>query len=696
MKETAKSVSVKQVQLNDAFWSDFQNRIIDVVIPFQEKVLNDEIPDVEKSHAIENFRIAAGLSEGEFYGMVFQDSDVAKWLEGVAYSLTVKPDAELEARADDIIDIIEKAQQPDGYLNTFFTIKEPEHRWQNLEECHELYCAGHMMEAAVAYYQATGKDKLLHVMERMADHIIDRFGEDKERGIPGHQEVEIGLMRLYHVTGKEKYKDMARFFIDERGKNPEYFWEEKQKRRWSHWGKYDENKKPYTPYNQCHQTVYEQKEAVGHSVRAVYMYTAMADLAATEQDERLFDACQTLWDNMVEKRMYVTGGIGSTAGGEAFTIDYDLPNDMAYAETCASIGMAFFAKQMLRMKADGSYADILEREIYNGIISGIQLDGKKFFYVNPLEVNPDVSGKIHGHQHVLPTRPGWYGCACCPPNLVRLITSLGTYAWSESEDTIYSHLFMGQKAELGKAIINVDSKYPWEGQVNYHVAAKTSEEFTLAIHIPGYLKVAEAAECGTLSGSSCEMKPEMSSDTQGAERCTMQHAENCGIQDGRKGTDCRSIKVTLNGEAIDVLAKLKDGYLYITRRWSTNDEIAITFDMPVRRIFANTNVRADEGCVAFMRGPVVYCFEGVDNGVCLQALRIPKDLATENVQVVECKEGVLAGNTLLSMNGYRMVSSTSLYSEERPKKEDVTLTAVPYYAWGNRGENQMRVWMLGE
>ena len=654
MKETAKSVSVKQVQLKDAFWSEFQNRIIDVVIPFQEKVLNDEIPDVEKSHAIENFRIAAGMSEGEFYGMVFQDSDVAKWLEGVAYSLTVKPDADLEKRADDIIDIIEKAQQPDGYLNTFFTIKEPEHRWQNLEECHELYCAGHMMEAAVAYYQATGKDKLLHVMERMADHIIERFGEGKERGIPGHQEVEIGLMRLYHVTGKDKYKDMARFFIDERGRDPEYFDKEKKKRGWAHWCKYEPDKKVYTPYTQSHQTVYEQKEAVGHSVRAVYMCTGMADLAATEQDERLFAACQTLWNNIVEKRMYITGGIGSTAGGEAFTLDYDLPNDMAYAETCASIAMAFFAKQMLRMKADGSYADVLEREIYNGIISGIQLDGKRFFYVNPLEVNPGVSGKIHGHQHVLPTRPGWYGCACCPPNLVRLITSLGTYAWSEGEDTIYSHLFMGQEAQLDKATITVESKYPWEGKVNYCVASKTKETFTLAIHIPGYLKA-----------------------------------------DNNSGEHC-NLKITLNGETVDVSANLKNGYLYITRQWGDNDEIAISFDMPVRRIFANTNVRADEGCVAFMRGPVVYCFEGVDNGDCLQALRIPKELADKDVQVVECKEDVLAGNTLLSMEGYRMVSSDSLYSEERPKRQDVSLTAIPYYVWGNRGENQMRVWMQEE
>ncbi len=250
----AQEIAVNQVEIRDSFWSQFQEKIIDVVIPFQEKVLNDEVEGVAKSHAIENFRIAAGLSEGEFYGMVFQDSDVAKWLEGVAYSLAVKPDAELEARADEIIDIIEKAQQPDGYLDTYFIIKEPEHRWQNLQECHELYCAGHMMEAAVAYYQTTGKDKLLHVVERLADHIISRFGEGKERGIPGHQEVEIGLMKLYRATGNKSYKEMARFFLDERGKNPDYFYQEKVKRGWQHWGQYNLDPLDNT-YNQAHQTI---------------------------------------------------------------------------------------------------------------------------------------------------------------------------------------------------------------------------------------------------------------------------------------------------------------------------------------------------------------------------------------------------------------------------------------------------------
>ena len=395
MKDGLKEGLLNKVKVTDQFWHGYQELVMDTVIPYQEKILNDEIPGVEKSHALANFRIAAGLEEGEFYGMVFQDSDVAKWLEGVAYALEVRSDPELEERADKVIEIIEKAQQDDGYLNTFFTIKEPEHRWQNLQECHELYCAGHMMEAAAAYYEVTGKDRLLHVMERMAEHIGKRFGteEGKEPGIPGHQEIELGLLRLYEVTGKENYKDLARYFIEQRGKDPDYFVKEKEKRGWVHFDMDVNNRE----YNQAHATVYEQKEAVGHSVRAVYMYTAMAELASLYKDEKLYQACCDLWENMTQKRMYITGGIGSTVDGEAFTIDYDLPNDTVYAETCASIGLVFFARKMLDNVMDGRYADVMERALYNGIISGMQLDGKRFFYVNPLETEPGVSGKLYGY-----------------------------------------------------------------------------------------------------------------------------------------------------------------------------------------------------------------------------------------------------------------------------------------------------------
>jgi len=634
----AKSIKLSNTKINDSFWSAYQNLIIDTVIPYQEKILDDKVPGVEKSHAFANFRIAAGLEEGEFYGMVFQDSDVAKWLEGVAYSLAVKPDPELEKRADAIIDIIEKAQQPDGYLNTYFTIKEPEHRWQNLHECHELYCAGHFMEAAAAYYEATGKDKLLKVMERFADHIASIFGPDKRSGIPGHQEIEIGLMALYRVTGKEKYAALAQYFIDERGKNPDFFKEEKEKRGWVHFNMDPEN----TDYNQSSKPVREQKDAVGHSVRAVYMYTAMADIAAKTGDKALIEACHTLWDSITKKRMYITGGIGSTVEGEAFTIDYDLPNDTVYAETCASIGLVFFARKMLDLHPAGKFADVMETALYNGIISGMQLDGKRFFYVNPLEVNPGISGKLFGYRHVLPERPGWYTCACCPPNLVRLLTSLGKYIWSETEDTIYSHLFIGGEASFEKTDIKVESSFPWEGKVAYTVLPNDNEaKFTLAIRIPNYAK---------------------------------------------------NVRLAINGvnEAID--SKIKEGYVYLERTWNKSDQVVMTFDMPVRRVRANTAVRDDAGCVALVRGPIVYCFEGADNGERLQELRVPNNAS---FSVTDMNFETVGNVKAIEFTGKRVRSrSDELYSDEEPEVLPVKMKAIPYFAWGNRGLNQMRVWML--
>ncbi len=625
-------VNLKKIKINDLFWSKIQDLVTNVVIPYQEKILNDEIEGAEKSHAFANFRIAAGLEEGEFYGMVFQDSDVAKWLEGVAYSLIASPDAELEKRADEIINVIEKAQLPDGYLNTYFTIKEPEHRWQNLHECHELYCAGHMMEAAAAYYEATGKDKLLKVMERMADHIAEQFGPDKKQGIPGHEEVEIGLMRLYSATGKEKYCRLAEYFINERGQDPEFFLKEREKRGWAHFNMDPQNSK----YTQSFAPVRDQKTAEGHSVRAVYLYTAMAEIAAKTGEKALINACNAIWENVTQKRMYVTGGIGSTVEGEAFTIDYDLPNDTVYAETCASIGLVFFARRMLDIAPSGKYADVMERALYNGILSGMQLDGKRFFYVNPLEVNPEISGKLFGYRHVLPQRPSWYACACCPPNVVRLMMSLGKYAWGQSDHTIYSHLFVGGRADFKQAEIQVESQYPWDGKVVYKIFPK-QKEFTLSIHIPEYVK---------------------------------------------------EKKVFLNGEAI--WGEERDGYLYLNREWKTGDQIELLFPMTVRKIYCNTAVRENEECVALMRGPLVYCLEGIDNGELIQELRIMK-----NTDFVCKKEpdGELAGLVTIEGSGKRVHSSEALYSEENPDEKEVVLKTVPYFAWGNRGLNQMRVWI---
>ncbi|MDD3279023.1 MAG: glycoside hydrolase family 127 protein [Lachnospiraceae bacterium] len=637
MKRQEREADLAGCQVQDEFWSYFQRLVTDEVIPYQEKILNDEIPGVEKSHALENFRIAAGDTSGEFYGMVFQDSDVAKWLEAVAYSLQVKPDSDLEARADAVIDTIGRAQQEDGYLNTYFTVKEPEHRWQNLLECHELYCAGHMMEAAAAYYETTGKDKLLTIMCRMADHIDARFGVGKMEGIPGHEEVELGLLRLYRATGEVRYRRLSEYFINQRGKNPDFFKEEAQKRDWRHFAMRAED----VAYNQSHLPVREQSTAVGHSVRAMYLYTAMADLAGETGDQELFDACVRLWEDTTNRQMYVTGGIGSTVHGEAFTKDYDLPNDTIYAETCASIGLVFFARKMLEISPSARFADVMERCLYNGVLSGMQHDGKRFFYVNPLEVIPGLSGEQAEYAHVIPKRPQWYACACCPPNVARLLPSLGRYAWGENADTIYSHLFVGGSyvsQAAGGMRVTVTSEYLQKGKIVYTMHPATQKACTLAVHIPGW---------------------------------------------------CRKYTICVAGELLES-ADIREGYCYIRRNWKEGETVELQLELKPRRVYANTAVREDEGCVALMRGPLVYCLEEVDNGKELYKIRIPRQA---DLHVEEKKDPIIGDYAQLQLEGVRMITSEALYSDEPPKAESCKVRAVPYYLWGNRSEGEMRVWI---
>ncbi len=471
------------VSLTEGFLSSYQKLILETVIPYQESILMDKVVGAEKSHAIENFRIAAGLVDGDFYGMVFQDSDVAKWIEGVAYALRIRRNRDLEERVDDVISIIELAQEDDGYLNTYFSIKSPHRKWQNLQECHELYCAGHMMEAAVAYYSVTGKDKLLQVAIRLADHIDSRFGINKELGVPGHQEIELGLMALYDATGEIRYRDLAGFFLKQRGRDPDYFLKEKEKRAWVHFDM-DPNDHDYF---QCSVPVYEQDKAVGHSVRAVYMYTAMAKWAEDSGDLAMLAACKSLWDNIVNCQMYITGAIGSSHIGESFTFDYDLPNDTAYAETCASIGLVFFAKAMLKHDKNSEYGDVIERALYNGILSGMSQDGHKFFYVNPLEVNPGISGVVNGHKHVLAERPNWYKCACCPPNLVRMITYLNDYIWSIEQDTIYCHLYTSSQLKAKDVWIDMETTYPLSGDITIDILNKNQDLKKVAFRLPDWV-----------------------------------------------------------------------------------------------------------------------------------------------------------------------------------------------------------------
>ena len=627
---------IRQFTVSDPFWKRYEDLLTQVVIPYQEAALRDQIPDAEKSHSIENFKMAAdvmknGAEPGEYYGMVFQDSDLAKWIEAAAYSLVQHPDKDLERRLDEVIETIRDAQYPDGYLNTYFTLKRPDKKWTNLQEAHELYCAGHMIEAAVAYYEATGKTVLLDTMKRMADHIYDRFVVQKKPGYPGHPEIELALMRLYHATGEEKYRETAAHFINVRGVDPEYFAKEEKVKGWIVWGMDPD----FQEYAQSQCPVRDMTVATGHAVRAVYLYTGMAALAAETGDESLVKACRTLWENITNKQMYITGGIGSTVHGEAFTVDYNLPNDTAYAETCASIGLMFFARRMLELENNGRYADVMERALYNTVLAGMQLDGQRFFYVNPLEVIPGISGKVAGYRHDLPQRPKWYGCACCPPNVSRTIASIAKYAWGVKDKTVFSHLFMGGELDLEEELgakINVKTNYPYEGSVVYTLEG---EPVTLAVRIPEW-----------------------------------------------------SAKTSLKVDGKEVAVAPENGYQYICGAHTVELEL----DMEPKRYFANSRVSGDSGRTAIARGPIVYCAEGVDNDGDVLGLRLKKD---GQIQVLPYTEE-LSGTCKLSAEGYVLKPTEALYSDKRPELESRDILLVPYYTWGNRGLNEMRVWIPEE
>ena len=635
------AADLKNVQIRDPFWSPHVDLVKKVIIPYQWDAMNDRIPDAEPSHCLENFKIAAGEKEGGFYGAVFQDTDIAKWLEAVGFALASQRDEELEKTADQVIDLIARAQQEDGYLDTYFIIKEPDRRWKNLCEGHELYTAGHMMEAAVAYYQATGKRKFLDVVRKLADLICDTFGfeEGKIHGYPGHQEVEIGLIKLYQTTGERKYLDQAKYFIDARGVGENYFLKEMAR---PDYRQIFPEFTGYVPeYSQSHLPVRQQKTAEGHAVRATYMYCAMADLAYEYQDRELMSACETLWDNMVRKRMYITGSIGSSGLLERFTTDYDLPNDCNYSESCASIGLALFGLRMAGITRDASYIDIVERALYNTVLAGIALDGKSFFYVNPLEVWPANCIPRTSKEHVKPVRQKWFGVACCPPNIARTLASLGQYIYGVGERELYVNLFVSNESRIdlgsGQVKVTCTTRFPYEFSCRIKLEQVPEEGMTLALRIPGY-------------------------------------GENYQIVEGEKNLSYEQ----------------KKGYacLHIAK----DTCLELSFQSPARFVRANPQVRADCGKAALVRGPLVYCLEEADNGKNLAAL-----FADTKKPVKTCWSEELGGVVTLEAGGKRLLEQDwedgALYKAQEPAWEDTTLRAIPYYAWNNRGEGEMCVWL---
>ena len=638
----SREVPVTAFQGGEGLLPAYQRLVREKVIPYQYQVLEDKLEGVEKSHALENLRLAAQKNRGEalsgeFYGMVFQDSDVAKWLEAAAYSLGQRPNPALEREVDSVVELLAQVQQEDGYLNSYFTVKEPERKWTNLQEAHELYCAGHLMEAACAYYEATGKDRLLKIMEKNAGCIYSHFMEECPQGYSGHPEVELALLRLYRASGNEKYKELCAHFLEVRGQSPNYFIQEKARRGWNVWGPTG-NDANDTDYTQSTLPVREQKDAVGHAVRAVYLYTAMADLAGETGDQGLAKACRALWESVTHRQMYVTGGIGSTVLGEAFTVDYDLPNATVYAETCASIGLIFFARRMLQLEAKGEYADVIERALYNTVLAGMQLDGKRFFYVNPLEVVPGISGKAATQTHDLPQRPPWYACACCPPNVARLLSSIGSYAYGEGQGVFYTHLYLGGIVQSAQGFsLECHTDYPRQGTARFTFHG--DKETTLAFHIPAW---------------------------------------------------SQKTSLSVNGEAQELAVLLREGYAYLTRSFQEGDVIELSFDMTPYKVYASSKVPADTGCAAVQRGPVVYCAEGLDNGGDVLSLSLAAEGA---VTQLPYEPELLGGIIPLAAEGWRTQPTQELYSRERPQRQAADIRLVPYYTWGNRGENQMRVWL---
>lgn len=572
---TLKNPPVKSVKIKDNFWSKRQKLISDKILGYQWKLLNDEIEGVPKSHCVENFKIAAGLSNGEHYGLPWQDHDLAKWMEAAAFSLMNYPNAEIERIMDENVALLKRAQKPDGYLNTYYTLKEPEKRFTDFAYGHEMLNCGHFLEASITYFQATGKREFLEIMMKNVDLIYDVVMSSEKNIFPGHEEIEIALLRLYDLTEIPKYLELAERFIEKRGPEGNVF--EGQE----NFGLGDKNNKYLQlDYHQAHKPVREQDEVAGHCVRAVYLYTAMTMLARIKNDPSLEDVVETLWKDMTEKKMYLTGGIGSQHYTERFTTPYDLPNDMAYNESCAAVGTIMMANGMLLNRPDSSVADTMEKVLYNALLAGISYDGEKYFYVNPLEITPEVSDYRFELTQTRNHRERWFDCACCPTNIIRCIGSLSQYIYAYDEEHLYINLFIGNEAEIEGEKVIMECEFPWNGEMRLC----TSGLRNVYVKLPDWTS-----------------------------------------------------KCLVNGE--EYKGEIENGYLCLGRP-EPDAVIDIAFEMKPRLVYASARVNDDCGRAAVEKGYLVYCAEEIDNGAHLQrlvlngGLHVRKEEMLEDIDVV--------------------------------------------------------------
>jgi uncharacterized protein len=623
-------IPFSDVTIAGPFWRERLETVLSRTIPSQHAKLDEVgiLGSLKLPKPVPPLTIPR--NSHNFTMQVFWDSDVGKWIEAGSYALAHRRDPGIEAKIDAIVDDLEKAQSPDGYLNCWYNEREPENRWTNLRDNHELYNAGHLLEGAVAYFRATGKRKLLDVMERYVDHIAATFGTGprQKRGYPGHQEIELALVKLYRLTGDKRRLALASYFIDERGHEPHYFTQEARARGADpadYWAKTYE-------YNQSHMPVREQTKMVGHAVRGMYMASAMADLAFELGDESLKRACEALWRDVTTAQMYVTGGLGPDASNEGFTEPYDLPNETAYAETCASVALVFWAQRMLHLDLDGAYADVMELALYNGALTGLSREGTHYFYANPLESRG---------QH---RRWAWHVCPCCTMNVSRLVASVAGYALSKSETGVAFHLYGGFETvttiDSVRVAVRETSDYPYAGDIEIAIEPEAAVAFDLKLRIPGWAHGASAA---------------------------------------------------INGEPAAFV--IERGYATIRRRWSKGDLVSLRLPMPAVRLYAHPRVRMDVDRVALRRGPLIYCVEEADNpGGPVQSLTLPRAAELTAERRVDLFDGAAA----LVADGKRLTpgdGEAALYTTAPPRPEAHTLTAIPYHLWANREPGSMQVWI---